>query len=392
MNERLPATRGAGRRGDRDRYVGNAADHDWAMNEQPTTPITPLTAPDWGSTRQLKIMVLVAATAAGIALCYRMAVPFLPSLAWSLVLAVLCTPLQRWLESKLKRPGLAAAVSVVLVGLIVLIAGTLVGQRLVVQAAKGAELLDAKVNSGEWRQLLNHPPQLARIAAWIEEQIDLPATVKTLAAWLSTFAGSLLKGSAFQAMSIGLTFYFLFFFLRDRRAVLNAFRDLVPLPDAETDRILARIGETIFATIYGSLVVAFAQGLLGGLMFWWLGLPAPVLWGVIMALLALVPMLGAFLVWIPAALLLAAEGRWGQVLLLTLWGMFVISTIDNVLRPILVGNRLKLHTLLVFISVVGGLILFGPTGLVLGPVILTVTTGLLESWKARQAGAPVTPP
>ena len=124
-------------------------------------------------------------------------------------------------------------------------------------------------------------------------------------------------------------------------------------------------------------------------MFWWLVLPAPVLWGVIMALLALVPMLGAFLVWIPAALLLASEGHWGQSLLLTLWGTLVVGTIDNVLRPILVGNRLKLHTILVFISVVGGLILFGPAGLVLGPVVLTVTTGLLELWKPRGAAGPL---
>ena len=358
------------------------------MNDRSTAPTTSPAAADWGSAPRLNILVLVAATAGGIVLCYQMAVPFLPSLAWSLVLAVLCTPLQRWLEAKLKRPGLAAAVSVVVVGLIVLLAGTLVGQRLVVQASKGAELLDAKVNSGEWRHLLEQPPQLARLAAWIEAQIDLPAAVKTLAEWLSTFAGSLLRGSAFQAMSVGLTFYFLFFFLRDRSAVLRSFRELVPLPEMETDRLLARVGETVYATVYGSLVVAFAQGLLGGLMFWWLDLPAPVLWGVIMALLALVPMLGAFLVWIPATLLLAAQGHWGHALLLSLWGVLVVGTIDNLLRPILVGNRLKLHTLLVFISVVGGLILFGPAGLVLGPVVLTLTTGLLEIWKTRYAAAP----
>jgi predicted PurR-regulated permease PerM len=102
-----------------------------------------------------------------------------------------------------------------------------------------------------------------------------------------------------------------------------------------------------------------------------------------MSLLAVVPVLGAFVVWIPAALFLAFEGSWGKALLLTLWGGVIVGGIDNVLYPILVGNRLKLHTILAFISVVGGLILFGPSGLILGPVALTITIMLLEIWRRR---------
>ena len=97
-----------------------------------------------------------------------------------------------------------------------------------------------------------------------------------------------------------------------------------------------------------------------------------------MAILAVVPVLGAFIIWIPTALFLAVEGNWTNALILTLWGIFVVGTIDNLLRPILVGNRLKLHTVLVFISVVGGLILFGAVGLILGPVTLTITMELLQ--------------
>jgi len=122
-----------------------------------------------------------------------------------------------------------------------------------------------------------------------------------------------------------------------------------------------------------------------------LGLPAPLLWGVVMALLAVVPLLGAFVVWIPAAACLALEGSWGRALILALWGMLVVGTIDNVLRPILVGNRLKLHTVLVFVSVVGGVILFGPAGLLLGPMVLTVTMVLLEIWPRRNMSAAVLP-
>jgi predicted PurR-regulated permease PerM len=118
-------------------------------------------------------------------------------------------------------------------------------------------------------------------------------------------------------------------------------------------------------------------------MFWWLGLPAPFLWGLMMSLLAIVPMLGASIIWAPAALFLALEGNIGSALMLTVWGLLIISTIDNLLRPIVVGNRLKLHTVLAFLSVVGGLLLFGTAGLILGPVTLTITIGLLESWFNR---------
>ena len=266
---------------------------------------------------------------------------------------------------------------------------TFVAHRLVLQAAKGAELIETKVKSGEWRRALAAQPRLAPIAEKIEQQIDLPGTVKTLVTWLSTTAGSIVKGSLVQVIGVCLTFYLLFFFLRDRRAALQSIRSLSPLSKAEMDRLFGRVRDTIFATVYGTLAVSSVQGLLGGLMFWWLGVSAPLLWGVVMALLAVVPMLGAFVIWIPAALLLALEGSWGKALILTLWGIIVVGTIDNLLRPILVGNRLKLHTVLAFISVVGGLMLFGSAGLILGPVALTITTVLLEIWPCRTAAEPM---
>lgn len=149
------------------------------------------------------------------------------------------------------------------------------------------------------------------------------------------------------------------------------------------ENMFERISGTVHATVYGTLAVSSIQGVLGGLIFWCLGLPAPLLWGVVMAILAVIPVLGAFVVWIPAALFLAMEGSWGKALILTLWGMLVVGTVDNLLRPVLVGNRLKLHTVLAFISVVGGLMLFGPAGLILGPVALTITTVLLETLRCR---------
>lgn len=150
------------------------------------------------------------------------------------------------------------------------------------------------------------------------------------------------------------------------------------------EQLFTRVGDTVHATVYGTLAVAVVQGILGGLMFWWLGLPAPLLWGLVMAGLAVIPVLGAFVVWIPAALFLALDGSWGKALILAVWGSVVVGGIDNVIYPILVGKRLKLHTIPAFMSIIGGLAVFGPSGLILGPVTLTITVLLLEIWRSRR--------
>jgi predicted PurR-regulated permease PerM len=328
--------------------------------------------------------------ALGIFLCYRLAVPFVSALVWALALAVAFAPFHRWLESKLKRRTLAAAACVLVVGLILVVPATFVGQQLVAQAAKGAELVTAQVESGAWRRAIAARPRFARLADTIEQRVDLPGAVQTLATWLTNTAKAVVKGSALQAVDLLLTFYLLFYFLRDRRAALQALRSVSPLSDAEMDRLLARVNDTILATVYGTLTVAAVQGVLGGLMFWWLGLPAPVLWGVVMGLLAVVPVLGAFVVWVPVALFLALAGSWEKALILAVWGMVIVGGIDNLLLPILAGDRMKLHTVLAFMSMVGGVILFGPAGLILGPVVLTVTAVLLEIWRRRTAAVDAT--
>ncbi len=340
-------------------------------------------AKDHGARTHIQMLVLMAATILGIYLCYRMAVPFLPAITWALTLAVLFSPVQRRLESKRIPPGLSALISISLAILIVAVPAAFMGQRLVQQAAKSAELIKVKVESGEWQRAIETQPNLAPIVNMIERHIDLPGTMKTLAGWLTNVTGEIIKGSVFQMIGVCMTFYLLFFFLRDRRLALQSLRSLSPLPTADTDRLFNRVADTIYAMIYGTLVVSVLQGFLGGLMFWWLGLSAPLFWGLMMALLALVPVLGVFVIWIPAAIFLALEGSWDKALILSLWGGIVVGGIDNLLRPILVGNRLKLHTILTFMSVIGGLFLFGSAGIILGPVTLTVIKVLLEFWRGR---------
>ena len=174
------------------------------MNDLENKPIaTTITAPNYVQT-----LVLIAVTALGIYICYRMAAPFLPAIAGALTLAVLFTPMQRWFESKLKHPSLSALISILLIAAIVLVPSVLVLQPFVEQAAKGAD----KVASGEWHDSLQAQPRMASFINTIEQQLDLHGTVKDLTSWLSVKAGSFVKGSVFQIIGVCMTFYLLFFF------------------------------------------------------------------------------------------------------------------------------------------------------------------------------------
>jgi predicted PurR-regulated permease PerM len=143
----------------------------------------------------------------------------------------------------------------------------------------------------------------------------------------------------------------------------------------------------INASVYGVVFIAMVQGVLGGLAFWVLGLPSPILWGVVMAFVCMIPVAGSFLVWLPASVFLGLTGHWTRATLLALWGLLVISTIDNFLRPKLIRGRTRLHELFVFFAVLGGLQVFGLLGIVLGPVVLAIALALLDIFRHAGLGA-----
>jgi len=358
------------------------------MNSNPreSEPVTPVQE-DWGSRAHVHTLVMLAITLIALYLCFRMLMPFLSALAWALALAVLVLPLHRRLEARIKSANLVAAISVLVAALIVVVPVVLVTSSIMREAVDGAGQVQTQVTSGEWRSLLVEHPRLTALVDVIALEIDIPGTVTVASGTLTEIAGKIVKGSLQQAVELLLTFYLLFYFLRDRRAAMNSMRFLSPLSSAQMASLFDRVGATLHATLYGTFSVAMVQGTLGGLMFWALGLPSPLLWGVVMGLLAIVPVLGAFLIWIPAAVFLLLTGHPLQALILAAWGTVVVGGIDNLLYPMLVGNRLHMHTVLAFISIVGGLLVFGASGLILGPVILTATTVLLEVWRHPDAKA-----
>jgi predicted PurR-regulated permease PerM len=321
----------------------------------------------------------------GIYVCVRLLLPFLPALAWSLALAVIFTPVHGLVEARLGDHNLSAAITTLLIGLLVVIPIVLIGGWVVQAAAEGAATIQDRLASGEWRRAIESNELLAPFSRWIG-RIDLGSLIENVATWLSSMSASFVSQSVLGLLTFLLTFYLLFYFLRDRRQALKWLCEISPLSNAEMRLMFARVKDTVEATVYGTLVVAVIQGTLGGLMFWLLGLPAPILWGLVMAVLAVVPILGAFVIWIPAAIYLTLAGEVGKAIILAAWGAVVVGGIDNLLYPILVKDRLRVHTVPAFIAIVGGLILFGASGILLGPLVVTATMFFLEIWRVPVGG------
>jgi len=325
--------------------------------------------------------------------CWLMIQPFFNVLMWAAVLAMVFYPLHRRIRAEMRKPTAAAAVSTLLVVLLILLPVTFVTIAVVRELSGAAASFQAP--TGEWTSRI--PPSVLsaaqRAATALDIDIDRETARKFLAdrlqVWGASLAASTLVVVGGAVGAIGqtvLVVFTLFYFFRDGERIRQAAYQIVPLQRVQWQDIIARTQEVVGATVYGVLAIAAIQGVLGTFIFWALGLPSPLLWGVVMFFLCMIPMAGAFLVWAPAAIYLVLTGTYLKAAILVGWGIVVIGSIDNVLSPRLVGGRARLHELLIFFGVLGGLQVFGVLGLVLGPVVIATTLALVEM--ARQAGRP----
>jgi len=314
-------------------------------------------------------------------LCWRILLPFLPALCWAFALAVIAGNIYGRLARVMAR-NLAAAITVVLCAVVVIVPAILLAGALVREATDLVNRITLDDGVQGLRTNLEKSALAGTVFRWLDARLDLSreaiGVVRSLAGWASSAFSSLLTGSVRMISQVGVTLFVLFYFLRDDEAILRKLRLVIPLPPSATGHLFARIAQVIRVSLCGKLVVASLQGMLGGLMFLWLGLPAPVFWGFMMAALSVFPVIGAFLVWAPAAAALALQGNWRDALLLTGWGLLIIHPVDNLLGPVLVGSALRMHTLLMFFSVIGGIAAFGAAGVVLGPLTAAVALALLE--------------
>lgn len=337
------------------------------------------------------VVALVAVLLAALYVCWLMFQPFFNVLLWAAVLSVVFYPMHRRILERTKKPSLAAACSTLLVILLILLPVTFITVAVVRELSGAAAAFQASDRT--WENSM--PPGIVwlldRVGQYVHIDRESARTflIERMQTWGTALAASTLVvvGGAVGAIAQMLLVVFtLFYFFRDGDRIRHAAYEMVPLQRVQWTDIIARTREVIGATVYGVLAISAIQGVLGTFIFWVLGLPSPLLWGVVMFFLSMIPMAGAFLVWVPAAIYLALTGAYVKAGILVVWGVLVIGSIDNVLSPRLVGRRASLHELLIFFAVLGGLQVFGVLGLVLGPVVVAMTLALIEM--ARQAGHP----
>ena len=305
--------------------------------------------------------------------------PLYGAVLWAAILALLFNPLQRWLVKRLNgRRNLAAALSLIACICIVVIPGSLI----LASLAQEATGLYNRLSRSQL-DLVTIVEQIGdALPSWVVQalsvfelgnleqvQARLNSFVAQAAQFVASRALSIGQGTAQLFVSLGVMLYVLFFLFRDGAGVAVTIRRASPLSNFHTDYILRKFATVVKATVKGNVIIAIIQGSIGGITFWFLGIEAALLWGVLMAVLSLLPAIGSFLVWAPVAIYLLLTGDYLRGAILLAIGVFVISLIDNLLRPPLVGKDTRLPDYVVLVSTLGGISLFGINGFVIGPLI-----------------------
>jgi predicted PurR-regulated permease PerM len=321
--------------------------------------------------------------------------PYYGSVFWAAVLAIVfAQPYRRLLRSMRQKRTLAALTAVLIILMIVILPLTLVGAMLVQEGFTVYERIQSgELNIGQYFQQV-----FSALPEWVIDLFDRFG-LTNLGLMQERLSSGLMKGSQFlaaQALSIGqntlqfiinlfIVLYLLFFFLRDGDYLSRRIRNAIPLRVEQQRDLFSKFTTVIRATVKGNIVVALVQGALGGLIFWFLGVHAPVLWAVLMAFLSLLPAVGAGLVWLPVAIYFLVTGALWQGIVLIAFGVLVIGLVDNVLRPVLVGKDTKMPDYVVLIATLGGMAIFGLNGFVIGPVIAAMFMAVWDLFSASRS-------
>jgi predicted PurR-regulated permease PerM len=322
-------------------------------------------------------------------LCARIFQPFWSPVVWATVLALMLHPLYRPLAARVRSPSVAALLLCTLGALLLAIPFYWIASLLPAQIKEVYERVQQLAQAASTRESGGRLVELARRISDLTDRFgyylpsELPGLLREAGSRVLSATPRLIGGAVQYLVEFIITLMTLFFFLRDGDRLIHWLRDLIPLEHVQTEELFTKVRETVRATVLGGLAVAAAQGSLGGLLFLVLGLPTPLLWGVVMGLLSIVPLIGAWLVWVPAGLVLLWQGEVWRAGILLGGGFFGVSLVDNVLRPVIIGQRTALPTLLVFFSVLGGVRVFGPVGLIVGPVLVSLLAGMLEFTRLR---------
>lgn len=319
-------------------------------------------------------------------LFFQMLKPFLIALFWAALLAFLLHPIHRWLSSRLKNRGwLSAALLTAGTAFAILVPLLIVGTILGIEARQAYEILKVKIEKFDMDAALREantilPGDLLKdVREWM--QSDNESVQQHVLGWMKTLLLHIRRGLENMILimiNFGVMLFALFFLLRDGAVLFKGLYDLLPMPPEQKTRIFRQLQDALHATILGMVATATVQGLLAGLFFWILGISFPVLGGVLTFIFAFVPMVGSAAVWMPVASYLILTGSYFDGIALLVLGALIVSQVDNVLRPIIIGHRTRLPTLFVFLTILGGLKVFGFSGVLIGPALLALMVGVLE--------------
>ncbi|MFC5386511.1 AI-2E family transporter [Aquamicrobium segne] len=305
--------------------------------------------------------------------------PYFGAVLWSVVTAIIFAPLYRnLLKMTGNRAGIAAAITLVTIFLLVIVPLMLITSSLVIEATS----LYNSIQSGQLdlNQYLKDTGDI--LPDWVKNllaRLDLSSLDEVrerlsrlfsqFLQLLATYAVSAGQSTFSFVVALGVMLYLTFFLLRDGSGLTSRIRQAIPLRPSQRDALVEKFTVVVRAAVKGTVLIAALQGVLGGLIFWLLGVNAPVLWGVVMAFFALLPAVGASIIWLPVALFLFVSGAIFKALVLIAFGLLVIGLVDNLLRPVLVGKSTKMPDYVVLISTLGGISVAGLNGFVIGPMI-----------------------
>jgi predicted PurR-regulated permease PerM len=353
-----------------------------------------------GDQRFYERVLAIAGLAVLAALMYQILEPFFAPLAWATFLGFLLQPAHARLTGWLRgRDSVAAGLLTIVVLLMFVGPMAAIAVAFAHQAADLAGILQQWLELHQGRGFLEFTdlPVLGRVLDWLdrytkistaESQAWLVEGAKKLLQQLAGFGGSALLGALGTVLNFTVMLFLLFFFIRDGRGMARAAISIVPLEPLRRDELRDRLGAVTRAVVLGTVVTAAVQGMLLAIGFAVVGLTGPVVFGVIAAVLSVVPFGGTALVWVPAVGLLLFQGRYGAAIVLAVIG-FVVSSVDNFLKPLLISGRAVVPTLAVFIGVLGGLIAFGVIGMFLGPVVIALALALVNFTRDSRRTTPL---
>ncbi len=310
-------------------------------------------------------------------LAFFIFLPYLTTLAVAVTLAVVIYPLHRRVIRLVRgQEAIAAAVSLLCVGLLLLVPLTFVGTQ-IYREAQNLYLHIAENQDALTESLVGFLDEyIQRFAPHLS--IDLKSYAGQGLSIVVSKLGTLFAGTAQTVLHVFLGAIALYYFLKDGPKFLRSLVALSPLPDTDDKDVLRRLETAINSIIRGTLIIAIIQGVMTGIGLTIFGVPSPTLWGSMAAIGALVPGVGTAIVFFPAILFLFLAGKTAAAIGLLVWGIVAVGLIDNFLGPILVGRGIKIHPLFILFAVIGGLGFFGPVGFLLGPLVLSLLYALLD--------------